>query len=378
MMPTGHHQVADALIRSLSSRTKNVHCAKIDFVSYVGETFEKIVTNTYLKWIIHSPQTYHMVYRHFMYPNRSRRWRIYETLFLKKMEELLADEKPDLLVCTQALPSFLISKLKLEGKISTPAVNVYTDFFINGLWGREGIDFHFVPDVPMKLELIENHSIPADKIFVTGIPVDECFTIEKVDRDHTLTPPYRILISGGNNGLGQMQDLLTELDSFTKCEYLVLCGKNHKLYQEIKSMGLKSIKPLPYISSREEMNKLYSSAHAIVTKPGGVTVSECLKKKLPIFIHSVLPGQEEINRNYLSNQALVYNLDSSQPIGKQLIDFLSNGELLSSWFKPVNRYHKRIEVSAWQKILSILESEPEESFILPREILASTRSVSKI
>ena len=43
------------------------------------------------------------------------------------------------------------------------------------------------------------------------------------------------------------------------------------------------------------MNELYSMADAIITKPGGVTISEALKKGLPIFIHSALPGQEEIN-----------------------------------------------------------------------------------
>ena len=49
---------------------------------------------------------------------------------------------------------------------------------------------------------------------------------------------------------------------------------------------LDHIKPLPYLSSRSEMNKLYEEVDAIVTKPGGVTISEALRKRLPIFVHS--------------------------------------------------------------------------------------------
>lgn len=36
------------------------------------------------------------------------------------------------------------------GVIDIPVVNVYTDFFINDIWGKRGIDYHLVSDVSMK------------------------------------------------------------------------------------------------------------------------------------------------------------------------------------------------------------------------------------
>ena len=57
------------------------------------------------------------------------------------------------------------------------------------------------------------------------------------------------------------------------------------------------------------MNKLYDQVDAIITKPGGVTVSEALRKRLPIFVHSTLPGQEQINLHVLKSQKLVFELD---------------------------------------------------------------------
>lgn len=353
-MPTGHHQVADALIRSVNRRNSSLELKKVDFLSYANEKIEKIFTSTYLKWIDHSPQTFTWVYRNFVYPsNASKHFHLYESLFLSKMEEMLKQENPDLIVCTQAFPSFLISRLKLQGKINTPVINVYTDFFINKLWGLHGIDYHFVSDRPLKEELISK-GIPADSIFVTGIPVDECFLPKK--RPLKLTRPYHLLVSGGNSGLGDIQTFLKTLDPSSDFRYSILCGKNEKLYRDISNLGLPNIRPLPYLSERQAIDDLYNETDAIITKPGGVTVSEALIKSLPIFVHSTLPGQEEINLRYLESQGLVRVLLPDQPIEKQVLEILNDPEEYRRWQHQVNAYRKRQEGQAWQKILQLLDS----------------------
>ena len=43
------------------------------------------------------------------------------------------------------------------------------------------------------------------------------------------------------------------------------------------------------------MNVLYDKADAIITKPGGITITECLWKQVPIFVYEALPGPEEMN-----------------------------------------------------------------------------------
>ncbi|GAB6171953.1 glycosyl transferase [Paradesulfitobacterium aromaticivorans] len=353
-MPTGHHQVADALIRSVMRRDPSVELKKVDFLSFVNEKIEKIFTTTYLKWIDHSPQTFTWVYRYFVYPsNASKHFHLYESLFLSKMLEMLKQENPDLIVCTQAFPSFLISRLKLQEKIETPVINVYTDFFINKLWGLQGIDYHFVCDRPLKEELISK-GIPAESIFITGIPVDECFLPKK--RPLKYTRPYHLLISGGNSGLGDIQTFLKVLKPSSDFRYSIMCGKNEKLYREISSLGLANIRPLPYLSSRQAMDDLYNEADAIITKPGGVTISEALIKSLPIFVHSTLPGQEEVNLHYLESHGLVRVLQPDQPIEEQVIRILSDHQERTRWYNQVNAYRKRQEGKAWEKILEFINS----------------------
>jgi processive 1,2-diacylglycerol beta-glucosyltransferase len=42
-----------------------------------------------------------------------------------------------------------------------------------------------------------------------------------------------------------------------------------------------------------------TAADLVVTKPGGLSVSECLAKQRPMLLVSPIPGQEERNADYL-------------------------------------------------------------------------------
>lgn len=118
------------------------------------------------------------------------------------------------------------------------------------------------------------------------------------------------MLSGGNLGTGLMKTFVETLHPSGEIDYTVLCGENDKLLNWIKQLNHPFIHAVPYISSKKEMNELYDRADAIITKPGGVTVSECLYKKIPIFVYHELPGQEEINLRNLKNWGLVYHLEN--------------------------------------------------------------------
>lgn len=355
-MQSGHHQVAEAIMDLLKNHTDDIIFKKIDLLSYTNKSLEKMITNGYLKWIRYAPESYNLAYKSFFYvpPAKGHSFKWYQPLFLKKMEQLLAEENPDLIVCTHAFPSNLLSKLKLKGKCDIPVINVYTDFFINSIWGREGIDAHFLPSQHVKEHLLKKYQIPKQRLFVTGIPVHERITKNDVRKKIDSFRP-QILIAGGNSGLGGIAKLADELKRSTQIDYLVLCGKNRKLYEEIRSWDLSHIKPLPYLSSRSEMNTIYEAVDAIMTKPGGVTVSEALKKRLPIFVHSMLPGQEEINLHHLKDKELAFELEQKLPLEKQLLAVLQDAGKMKRWEQAVNSYQQGIELDHPQSMVDAIK-----------------------
>ncbi len=99
---------------------------------------------------------------------------MYEWLFLYWMEKLIIEKNPQLIICTHALPSYLLNHLKQQVKISIPVINVYTDYFINQKWGIEFIDYHFIPNKEIKEVLIER-GVESDHVLITGIPIHDQF-----------------------------------------------------------------------------------------------------------------------------------------------------------------------------------------------------------
>ncbi|MEY8192301.1 glycosyltransferase [Peribacillus simplex] len=354
-MQSGHHQVAEALMDLLKKHTNGVILKKVDLLSYTNNSLEKMITTGYLKWIRYAPETYNLAYKNLFYVNskKERPFKWCQLIFLKKMEQLIDEENPDLIVCTHGFPSQLLSQLKLKGKCNVPIINVYTDFFINNVWGSKGIDFHFIPSQKLKEKLLSKNQIPKHSMMVTGIPVHEEITKKAHGLKNTDRP--KVLISGGNSGLGGILNLVGELKKSTNFDYFVLCGNNKKLFDEIKTWDLAHIKPLPYISSRSEMNDLYEEVDVIVTKPGGVTISEALRKRLPIFVHSMLPGQEEINLQYLKDNKLVFEINRKFSFEKQMLNILKDHKKMEQWDKSIETYQKEMELENPEEMVGIMK-----------------------
>ena len=89
-------------------------------------------------------------------------------------------------------------------------------------------------------------------MIVTGIPVHE--EITKISYKSKNEDRPKILIAGGNSGLGGILNLLNELKTSSHFDFLVLCGNNQKLYNEIISWNVAHIKGITvsFIKDRNE------------------------------------------------------------------------------------------------------------------------------
>ncbi|WP_221565425.1 glycosyltransferase [Alkalihalobacillus sp. TS-13] len=318
--PSGHHQTADAISAYLKEIDPSITIKKVDIFSYTSPLAEQLTSYFYLTAIKKLPSFYSRIYRNNACRKEVQRLSFYEIIFLKSIKKLINQENPDLIICTHCLPSSLISLLKKEEQLSVPVINVYTDYFINSIWGLDQIDLHLAPSRSLKNHL-ESQSVSPENISVTGIPVHPLIT-PRVGGNARKDPPYHVLVSGGNLGVGAIEKI--KFTSFSgKIKYFVLCGKNQQLYRRIEQMDRPFLKPLSYISSREEMNHLYEEMEIMLSKPGGVTISECLRKGIPLCLLETLPGPEEQNERFLmeENLAIKINLDELE---NSLLDFLEN------------------------------------------------------
>lgn len=372
-MQSGHHQAAEALMDLIQQRYPEAEVKKIDLLSETNKLLERVITTGYLQWIKFAPRLYSKTYKKLYFSREplDEQYIWHQPLFLHKLKRMLNKEQPDLIFCTHSLPSCMLSKLKLSGQCHVPVVNVYTDFFVHDYWGHRGIDAHFLPTLEAKEQLAKDPNVPG-KLMVTGIPVHR--KIIRPDSKTELRQKPRkpvILLAGGNSGLGCPSRMLQELDEAADFQFVVLCGHNERLYQKINSWNLPHIRPLTYVTSREEMNALYEAADAMVTKPGGVTVSEALRKRIPMFIHSALPGQEEMNLETLIPKGLVKQLVSGQSLVNQLKEMLTDEQQMQSWHNAMDAYAAELTSQTDEQILKVIEE-----LLVPAEEKVHNNAVS--
>lgn len=353
-MPSGHHQVAEAIMEYISAHGAHIECKKIDILSEWNPVLEKAIVNVYKGWIHYAPALYGSFYRLLAKGSTSSRThKLYELLFIRKMEEVLAKEEPDLIVCTHALPSYLINQIKEKGKCSTPCLNVYTDFFINNVWGISNIEFHFVPSRQLKEQLNIEYKIAKNRVFITGIPVS---TYIKEDRENKSKKTERnLLFFAGGLKTKKIVDELKAADRKKNWNLQILNSPHNKSLKRISEQKFSHAQLLPDIASKEKMNELYSQAAAFVTKPGGTLISEAIKKEVPIFVPMTLPGQEEINLRYLIKQKLVYKIPQNTNILDFVVNTIEDSGEMEFYKQNVQNYTKTIELRSSQAVYKTIE-----------------------
>ncbi|RFU64893.1 MGDG synthase family glycosyltransferase [Peribacillus glennii] len=356
--PTGHLKVAETIKEYISAEYPESDLEIVDFLSYCNDSLEKMVSSIYFSWINTSPSIYRTLYNTIMYSENDRKFkvdfRLFSLYFESKMMQLIEKVNPSLIICSHSFPSSIIGKLKQKGRLmNIPVINIYTDFFINDVWAKKEIEYHLVPHSDAKKTLINEHNIKEDCIFATGIPIKSSFTDPAKKAKNKLK---HVLVAGGNNGLynnGQFIEMMKDIPSVA---FTVLCGNNKDLFHQLNALEVSHIHPKGYIENPWELNDIYNEVDAILTKPGGVTISEALHKRLPIFVHNWLPGQEEINLKFLLQEGLVMCVSPDNFL-EELQTAISNEEEISALKKRIECYLEKESDPFPDAISYIIEKE---------------------
>lgn len=122
-----------------------------------------------------------------------------------------------------------------------------------------------------------------------------------------------------------------------------------KLYRE--SGATKPTKLLYFVS---DVNKYMSVADLIITKPGGLTVSESLASSLPMAIFKAFPGQEEENANFLVRNNMAVMLSKGSKCAREIEDLLIHPEKLDAMKRACKTFYKENSAENVYKLMCSL------------------------
>lgn len=347
---SGHVRAAQALCETAKLHFPGLTTVHLDAMDYVSALFKKTYKDTYLKVIERHPSLWGYMFSKSdrvedddskMKNLRLAIERLSSTELIREIER----HQPDGIICTHFLPAELVSRKIRKGDINVPCWIQVTDFDVHGLWFQKRMEGYFVSCEDASWKLKEN-DIEASRIHVTGIPIMPQFsgTYSKEDcgREFGVSSDMpTILLMAGGEGLGDMQSLARRiLDTNAACQVIALSGKNETLFASLKDLVEGYGGRLVPMGFTTVIERMMAASDIAVTKPGGLTSSECLALGLPMIIVSPIPGQEERNADYLlENGAALKAMDavSLENKIKRLIDHPEKRNAMKEQARRISR-----------------------------------------
>ena len=302
----GHVRAAEAVIEALRSKEPNVEITHLDFGAFLSKTFNSVIKNTYIELIKHTPKLWgKFYYRTSKIPPDSILQRFLNGLGRREFVKFIQVLQPDLVICTYPTVAGVLAQQRLKGILVVPLVTVVTDYAVHSQWIHPGVDLYIVGCASVYEGLVAR-GIKPSSIRITGIPVSPKFEW-KLDRQEILKRldlrPHlpTVLVMGGAYGvLGGAKwicKILAETD--IPVQTIIVCGQDEKLYKALDPFMEDGNNPIARFGFVKNVEELMSAADMIITKAGGLTVSEALTKRVPLVIFRPIPGQEEENAIYL-------------------------------------------------------------------------------
>ena len=361
----GHLSAARSIKENIETNYKDVEVMLVDCMYYVNKFFDKVTTTAYSEMAKKIPQTWGKVYWHAQSGPIAQISTTSNKLLSKKLNTLLKNFNPELIISTHPFASTMCAYLKKQGKLNAKIATVLTDYAPHDQWivFNEYVDYYFVSHEGMKIQLHEK-GIPKEKIYATGIPLSNKFLLKydksQILQSFGLSPNKKTVLffGGGEFGLGKTQTF-NIFKSFVECpeniQIVAISGKNQKMKESFENLvtDLGKQDSVKILEFTDKVPQLMSISDLVVTKPGGLTTTESLASGLPIVVINPIPGQEEENAEFLESKGTGIWLrkdDSSREVLKSVLD---NPEKLDEMKKNTELLAKKHSTENICKILTV-------------------------
>ena len=295
----GHTSAAKAIAEA--ARRDGVESDIVDALQFLPGVDGKLISHGHTFVYRHLPRMFGIGYR-FERRGGARAFRVECRRGARSLGPYIAAGGYAAVVSVHIFSSFMLAKLRDRGELSIPVVNVATDYTCSPGFAECDLGVNCIPR-GLSGEFI-SHGLEAGQLVETGIPVsscyDECAGRAEARRMLGLeeSGPL-VLLMCGSMGCGPMEWLAGELSRALPEGGMIaaLCGTNKKLRAALDSDGLPGLMSIGYT---QQVSLWMDAADLIISKPGGLTSSEAMAKRLPMIIIDAVPGCETKNLEYLT------------------------------------------------------------------------------
>lgn len=342
----GHMRASKAIEGYMTQQNKDINVKIVDSLLYISPILNKTITGGYVYLATKTPKLYGKLYD---LTNKDHKFANFVTrlnnIFANKLLPLIDEFKPDIIITTHPFPTEMVSRLKSKKEINIPLICIMTDYAPHKAWINNKVDAYIVANDDMVTKMI-TQGVDSRCIYPYGIPVDEVFfeekekqlVIEELCLDKNLPT---ILMMAGSFGVSNVFEVYQNIiDIDIDFQIILVTGRNQKLYNHFEEVIGDTNKKTKLIYFTEEINKFMQASDIIITKPGGLTVTEALACNIPMAVFDAIPGQEEENADFLLKHNMAVRISDGDSCREAIVELLKDREKLENMKEACKSFDK--------------------------------------
>ena len=341
----GHLSAAKSISSYIQNNFDNVEVSMVDCIEYINKYINKVTTGAYKELAKKAPWAWKQLYEDSKDGALAKISTTSNKVMAYKLFSFIEEFNPELIISTHPFSTQMCGYLKKKNKLNCKVATILTDYKMHEQWLEfsDYLEYFFVSNEQMRTDMIKK-GVAAEKIQVTGIPVSEKFlkayNREEVCKLFDLNPNNEIVLffAGGEFGLGRNATIImlkALIRLFSKLQVVAISGKNKKMDEKFKTLvaNTESSERIKIIEFTDKVPELMSVSKFVITKPGGLTITESLSSHLPIIIINPIPGQEEENATFIEENGAGIWIKKHDNIARHLKNLYRHPESLQNMKK---------------------------------------------
>lgn len=246
------------------------------------------------------------------------------------MYQFIDQERFDAVICTHPFSAMILTRIAKDHSIQAETAFVATDYICYP--GMEFCDLqHYFIPCKCLANGFEKKGIPGERIIAAGIPVCRKMygRTDKADAKRLLgvgSKSRHLLVMCGSMGCGPIAKLVKHIAKglVEDMEVSVICGTNRRLREKLEQKYKRNEK-IHIIGYTNQMPLYMDSADLLLTKPGGISITEAAVKKLPMVFVNAVAGCEQHNMDFFVKMGAAVTAGSVKELAEQSIQILLCG-----------------------------------------------------
>lgn len=238
----------------------------------------------------------------------------------------------DAVIGTFPVPDFF--NLAKTQMIDIPVYMLITDYTAHPLWFDSHVKRYFIADERIKQMVPKKLAGQNLDFEVTGIPIrpqfEETPDVEKVYTQYGMNPDHKhiLFMAGANNVMPNFGPCLETVLENEGIDVIFISGRNKSLQNKIDLIADKYPGRVVSLGYVDKVADIYHAVDVVITKPGGITVSELAMTRTPAIFIRPLPGQEGDNAEFFTERGATQTVKTALAASTAAVRLVSNPEKL--------------------------------------------------